>query len=79
MDCPIRSLSLSPKAECAVIKYLHTPQGPHFVEIMTVFDVEKNFDRVIIAFPVQGNVTLEMCLETAKQSCDNHNRNLLAF
>jgi hypothetical protein len=52
-----------------------TPEGPREVSETTVGYVEKNYKGLVLALPVQGIVTIAMCLASANEACDAHNRN----
>ena len=52
-----------------------TPEGPRKVLETTVGYVDANYKGLVIALPVQGTVTIEMCLDSANKACDAHNRN----
>ena len=59
---------------CAAIYSMDgTPEGPQEVSVMTLGDVDANCNGLVCAFPVQGTVTIEMCLVSANEACDTHN------
>ena len=68
---------LDTNTPCAVIRSLNgTPEGLRYVSVMTLGDVETYHNGLVLALPVQGTVTIEMCLASANEACNTHNRTL---
>lgn len=68
---------MADQIQCAVIWSLNgTPEGHRTVCVMTLKEVNTYYNGLVLAFPVQGTVTLQMCLDSAHEACDAHNRTL---
>lgn len=60
--------SLNENTLCAVIHSLDgTPEGPRYVLVMTLGNVEQYYNELVLALPVQDSVTLKKCIALAKK------------